>query len=388
MSLPIITIIGGGFGGVYSAKQLLKKGFKVRLISQDEFFTFTPLLHEVATGTLHKNDVCFPIKSFLNNSNLEIICGSVRELDLATSSMVLQNDSKLNYEYLIIATGARSQLNNFPTTANVLYLKNIFDAVAIKKRIREIISKQNKININIIGAGLTGVELAFELSHLLTKTIKRVSRINLFSRGELPLKKNDPKLANYIEQLAKKVGITFYENIEISSVTASTVFSPKRSFDSDLTIFTNGIIPNTELLPKNYKDNKGNLLVTSQLNLPNYPKVFALGDIINIIGQAKPAMLAQLAVQEALVVAHNIERQVKNKTLVVYKSSLKGILFSLGSFRAAGRIFGLPISGLVAWYLWRTVYLFKTPGWHNRFRVMYRWTFYLFKKRYHLHRAD
>jgi NADH dehydrogenase FAD-containing subunit len=112
MLSPIVTIIGNGFGGVYTARALLKHGVSVRLIGTEEYFTFMPLLHEVATGTLCDSDVRFPIRSFLTNNNkLEIISSQAAVTDFDSKKIILKNGSVVDYEYLVIATGARPRFD-------------------------------------------------------------------------------------------------------------------------------------------------------------------------------------------------------------------------------------------------------------------------------------
>ncbi len=383
MISPLVTIIGNGFGGVYTARALLKQGVAVRLIGTEEYFTFMPLLHEVATGTLCDSDVRFPIRSFLtNNNNLEIISSQAAVLDFDQKKIILKNGSVLDYQFLVIATGARPRFDIVEGAEHALCLKTMNDARAIREAIiRCSKSGKDHIEINVIGGGFTGLELACELDQLLDKKIKLPSKLRMFERGGLPFADTDQNLSAYIAKRLQRSGIDFHSGSVINQITKNSVVANGQEFHSDITLLTAGVQPNTESVNKRYLDERSNLLVGSELNIPEHPEVFGVGDIISIINEKKPPMLAQLAVRQANLVARNICHTIRKEPLEGYSIKLMGILVSLGTWDAAGRIFGVLISGRIAWYIWRTVYLLKTPGISNQLRIALRWTEYLFKKR-------
>lgn len=381
MQRPIITIIGAGFGGAWAARKLIHRQFRVRLIDPDTFFTFTPLLHEVATGTLKATDVTFNIRSFITSRRLECVKGLVIKIDFDKKIIFLADGRQLVYEFLIIAAGARAAKPPIAGIVNALSLKTIADALIIRQKIQQLVnSGQEEININVIGGGFTGLELAGELNQLFTKKFNFRANINIFEKGDLPLTKSDKILANYLEDYFKKSNIVFHPFCEVTAVTEKTVLVNNQSFPSDLTILTAGVMPNTDLADR-FKDNNANLMVTKYLNLEKFAEVFAVGDCLTIAGEGKPPMLAQTAVQQAAWAVKNIINQINKQTLQPYQFKLKGVLVSLGTWQAIGRIFGWPIRGRLTWYIWRTVYLFKTPGWKNKWHVAISWTIYLFYKR-------
>ncbi len=383
MDKAVITIIGNGFGGVYTARALLKRGLRVRLIGDDEYFTFVPLLHELATGTLSEEDVYFPIRSFLScNEHFEIISSKASSVDFNKKEIILENKQNLKYEILVIATGARPRFDIVQGGEHALCLKTITDAESIRSRIISLAGSGKKhLDINVIGGGYTGLELACEIDQLLDRRIKITSKLRLFERGEMPMTQHDPKLAAYLSRRLKRSGIDFHTKSVVEKINEQSVELRGEHFHSDLTILTAGVKQNTEFIPTQYLDQFGNLIVTKHLNLKDHPEVFALGDIIFVDTVGKPPMLAQLAVQQAGIVSRNICAQNRGKALKEYSIRLKGILLSLGTWDAVGRIFGVMVSGRLAWYIWRTVYLFKTPGLRNQLRIAAHWTSYLFKKR-------
>lgn len=389
MSKLVVTIIGNGFGGVYTARALLKRGVCVRLIGVDEYFTFMPLLHELATGTLSEEDVCFPIRSFLTcNEHFEIISSKAASVDFHAKEIVLENKEKLSYDVLVIASGARPRFDIVRGGEYALCLKTISDAESIRSRIISLAQSGKKhLDINVIGGGYTGLELACEIDQLLDRRIKISSKLRLFERGEMPMTQNDPELAAYLSRRLQRSGIDFHTKSVVEQISEHSVELRGEHFHSDLTILTAGVKQNTEFIPPEYLDQAGNLLVSANLNLKDHPEVFGLGDIIFVDTVGKPPMLAQLAVQQAAIVTHNICALKRGKAMKKYTIHLKGILISLGTWDAVGRIFGVMVSGRLAWYIWRTVYLFKTPGLRNQLRIAAHWTSYLFKKRAYIPRV-
>jgi NADH dehydrogenase len=199
MSLPTVTILGSGFGGIYTAKLLLKKGFQVCLVSDQDCFTFTPLLHQVAVGTLLPYNIGLDNKNFLKNKNLTIIKNKVIKVDFKTKSIILQNNKTLTYDFLVIATGARAKRQT-QTTEQIFYLKNLTDALAIKEKLKALIDLKKPITLNVIGAGFTGLEIIFEINSFLKNNSPDLFTLNLFSQNGLPLAKDDKLLGNYLRK--------------------------------------------------------------------------------------------------------------------------------------------------------------------------------------------
>lgn len=353
----------------------------MQLIASDEFFTFTPLLHEVATGMLCESDVRFSMKSFIKSTHFNIVQAKATQIDFATKSIQLDSGAVLHYETLVIATGARSRRDIVSGSEHAYCLKTVIDAQKIRNKIIELIrAGKTHLEVNIIGGGFTGLELVCEIDQMLNKAGVS-SKVRLFERDDIPLAKTDPKLSKYIAKRLRRSDIDFHAHANVEAVLPAAVVSHGQEYYSDMTVLAAGVIPNTELIDADYLDERKNIIVSPFLNLEKHPEVFALGDIISIAGEGKPAMLAQLATRQAGFVADNISNLISGKALRRYTSKVIGLLISLGTWDAVGRIFGMPISGRIAWYIWRTVYLFKTPGLANQLRIATRWTKYLFKSR-------
>jgi len=152
-------------------------------------------------------------------------------------------------------------------------------------------------------------------------------------------------------------------------------------YRSDVTVMASGVRPNTDVFAEDLSlDERGHVPVNAGLQTIEDEHLFALGDIIAVDGKPIPK-LAQTATRQALVVAENIHRHQTGEKLEAYNLEVLGTMFSLGYGDGVGIIYGYTIKGVLAWYLWRTVYLFKTPGAANKLRVAFSWTMDLFQGR-------
>ena len=379
-----IVVVGGGFGGVYTAKYLLKKGYKVLLVSEQNYFTFTPLLHEVATGSLIQHDVTFEFESFFKSRMFEFVRGHVESVD-PKKRVVKTKEDELSYDYLVLATGSRTHTHKIQGVQHALELKNIIDAMAIKHAVVSLAHKREAINLTVVGGGPTGVELVFELDRLLVSLKRKHPRLKwslriIHSREHFCGPDSSP-VARHIAHLMKQRHIQPVVNAYAEVVTPTTVQTTAGTFDSDVTILVAGVRPNTDFIKGVFeRDERAFLLIDAYGRVSGHSEVFALGDMANFEIPEIP-QLAQTAVQQACVVADNIDRTVKKQDLRVMKMNIRGMLFSLGYGNGVGQIGPWTVKGVLAWYLWRTVYLFKTPGLANKLRVAFSWTIGLFQGR-------
>lgn len=385
MNQDPIVIIGGGFGGVYTAKALLKKGYRVQLISQTNYFTFTPLLHEVATGSLITHDVIFEYESFFKNPNFEFIRGTVENIDREKQCVFLE-DQSFQYSYLVIATGSTTNFFKMEGVEHAFVLKNVEDAIRLK---RAIISKaQNKdgeVAVSVVGGGPTGVELMFDIA-LMLKSLKKKKpelayNLHLIHAQEIFCRFEEDEVQSYIRGAMDNLGIVPVCSAYATAVRPGVIETTVGEYPSDISIVAAGVRPNTDVFKDSLNlDERGHITVNKHLQTSEDARVFALGDVASLDGTPIPK-LAQTATREASVVAANIDRMEKGQSLSTYTPEVIGMLFSLGYGKGIGKIKGVVVKGFLAWYLWRTVYLFKTPGLANKLRVAFSWTMDLFQGR-------
>ncbi|NQV90820.1 FAD-dependent oxidoreductase [Candidatus Uhrbacteria bacterium] len=384
-----VVIVGGGFAGVYTAKELLKRNIPVTLISETSHFTFTPLLHEVATGSLSAQDASFGYEGFFRSKKFKFVRGRVTGLDRKKKEVQI-GDTAISYQYLVWATGSTTNYYQMEGRENVFVLKTIEDALTLKRAILTRAQDSSRhVSVSVIGGGPTGLELVFDLNQMLKSLKKKqdgadydlrlIHASNIFCRGV------GDKVQEYIASALKQNKIDTLYEVSATSVAVGEVNTTVGSFHSDVTILCAGVRPNTDMLVNILElDPKGHIPVVASLQSVEDPHIFALGDII-AIDQVPVPKLAQTAVREAPVVAENIKRLMmsSSKTVVFknYKPKVLGMLFSLGFGDGVGIIGPVVVKGVFAWYLWRTTYLFKTPGFGNKLRVAFSWTMNLFQGR-------
>ncbi len=377
---PVI-VVGGGFGGVYTSKELLKRGFKVLLISEHNYFTFTPLLHEVATGNLTRSDIIFEYESFFHDKKFEFLRATVTKLDLKNKKIIFEKES-LSFSYIVVATGAKTNYRKLIGKEHILPLKTIEHAIEIKKRLIELSQGSTKnVCVNVVGGGPTGVELILEISQLLEQVKRRTEGLTydlrLIQGGDTILPFFGPAIQKYAVKALKDNGIEVVYKTYATEVTVSKIKTTNGTFDSNVTILTAGVTPRTECANQSMLDDRSHVCVDDFLQIEGAKHAFALGDII-VQNREPIPKLAQTAVDQAKVVAENIARAKSGQKLVAYKMKLDGVAISLGHRHGAAQIFGVTARGLIAWWMWRTIYLLKTPGLKNKLRVMFSWTLSVF----------
>ena len=247
-----VVVVGGGFGGVSVARRLLKLDIPVTLISETNYFTFTPLLHEVATGILTSDDITFEYASFFKNRKFAFIRGRVEKVDF-DRRVVLVEGAEVSYGDVVIATGASTNFYELKGREHAFELKSIEDAARVKKRIIELgQGVDGEVNVSVIGGGPTGIELVFEMELFLKQLRRNNPRLRYHLRviqlGHVIL----PIFPEGIQRRAMKRlhrrGIAVELETAAERLTAETVETNRGSFVSNLTIMAAGVTPNVDCL--------------------------------------------------------------------------------------------------------------------------------------------
>ena len=404
-----IVILGGGFGGVYTLKYLHKffhkrtpyqskarywaginEDIKFILVNKKNYFLFTPLLHEFATGSVSLENLVEPIREIIRCCDYEFIHGEVKRIDLEKKIVEL-NESKLDYDYLVIALGSKINFYNIPgAEENSFTLKSLDEAIRLRNHfihMFEIASKDQDeaiLTFVIVGGGATGVELAGEMSDYFYKTFSKfypkeiISKVKiiLIERGNELIPQFSPKLRKIAFEVLRKKKVEVILGKGVKEVDKDFVrLDDETIIKTKTVIWTAGVEPNLpEIVGNIEKDNKGRLIVNEYLQVKNYENVFALGDACCFIQNQKPLpQLAQVAVREAKIVAKNIFNLIQNKPLEKFVYKHQGDLISLGKFFAIGEIKNFTFSGFLAWILWRGVYLSKMISNKDKIRTFIDW---------------
>ncbi len=424
MLRPHVVILGAGFGGTYVAKELVsrvKKGeIDLTIVNRTNYFLFTPLLHEVATGALSPRNVAEPLREVFVNTGVRIVQGSVDSVNTGERIVNVKTASGdahlLRYDYLVIATGAETNYYGIPGAAELtLPLNTLADAALVRNRIIDAFEKavllpdrdtrRAALSFAVVGGGATGVELAAELSEFIRGMIRRYyaksnidqddprrcmpeeATITLIHAGKELLEMFKPSLrAAAAEQLAKNdVGIQV-ETVVTSVTKAGLVTASGGMIPASTIIWTAGvkaIVPHFDDLKPTLSG--GRLSVDGNFRVLGSDRIFAMGDAAAYVdphefvadsAKTKPLpMLAQVAEGEASTVAKNILASIAKKPLKDFHYHSEGSMVSVGQWFAIGEIFSMKLAGRLTWWLWRTVYLFKFASWRKRIRIAFEWAF-------------
>ncbi|MGM3304674.1 NAD(P)/FAD-dependent oxidoreductase [Anabaena sp. WFMT] len=386
-----ICILGGGFGGLYTALELGKiaqirqPDYEITLIEKREHFLFTPLLYEVVTGELHNGEIAPSYKKLLSDSQAKFYQAEIQGVDLEKQLVNLQNGEILTYDYLVLAVGKETRLDVVPgATEYARTFRTLADAEDLKKQLQFLeASNIPLIRIAIAGAGPNGVEIACKLADRL----KKRGEIRLIDRGNEILKtfSKGSRTASYRALVKRGVRIELDTNIE--AIKPDTIIvnhqGKTHKFQTDLVLWTGGNQSIEWVKNLNCQHNQqGQLIATPTLQLAGYPNVFVLGDLAeirDIQGNQTPAT-AQAAFQQAPCAARNIWAKITGRKLKPFSYLHLGEMLTLGIKNAVVYSFGITLDGNLARIIRRGVYIQRLPTLKHKLQVAKRWIFGKMKK--------
>lgn len=399
-----IVILGSGFGGVYTALALEKlikhqDDIDVILINQDNFLLFTPLLHEVAASDLDPTDIVNPIHKLLKKVNF--FCGSIDAIDLPNKKVVASHGAnrhshEIPYDHLVLALGSVTHFYGLPgLEENALTMKSLGDAIYLRNQIIGLLEeadfdcvrdfRPSLLTFIVTGGGFAGVETMASVHDYVRSILpfyrnleEKDLRFILISSNKTLLPELDERLGKYAGELLSMRGIEIFYNTKVTEYLDGKVkLSDGKTIESCTLVWTAGISSNPIISQLPCNQDKGRIKVAPTLKAENWEGVWALGDcasIPNPDGKGSYPPTAQHAIREAKIAAHNILAEIRGKPLKSFRYKTVGQLSSLGHRKGIAQIFGLRFSGFFAWWLWRTVYLFKLPRFEKRFRVALNWS--------------
>lgn len=398
-----VLILGGGFGGVEAARRLerLLRGredVEVTLVSRDNFFLFTPMLHEVAASDLDITHIVSPLRALLHRTN--VIVGDVREIDLPGRRVRVTHgfdghDHDVAFDQLLITLGSTSNFYGLPGLAeHALTMKTLGDAIHLRNRLISLMEEGatecgtesgRDLTVVVAGGGFAGVETIAALNDFAREALVFYPRLReqdvrmvLVHSGSHILPELGEDLGDYAARklTARGVEVLTGERVESVDSDGVTLHSGRR-IASRLVVWTAGTSahPLLERLP--CQRDHGRLVVDETLATPGWPGVWALGDCAVVpdrrTGKPHPPT-AQHALREARTAAANILAVIDRRSPRPFSFRTIGQLAAIGRRTGVARIFGIKFSGFVAWWLWRTVYLSKLPRIEKKLRVAIDWT--------------
>jgi len=364
-----IVILGGGFGGVSTARELerlcrRRPDVEIVLVSRDNFIVLTPLLFEVCSGTLDPRHCSLPIRAYLRTTRF--IEAVVHDIDLDGRVVHLSDGddrSELRYDQLVLAMGARTNRGMIP-------------------------GSEHAFSFVIIGGGLVGVELFGELTAFADKITPLYQNINrnevrfiLLQGGERLMPEIDPHLADYgTEVLRHRRGVEIRTGTQVRGIESGAVNLPGETIEAQTIVLAAGVATEPVVAALAVpKDRRGRVAVEGTMRCPSRSEVWAIGDCAAIpspSGELYPT-LAQHALREARVLSRNIFDVLDGRSPRPFVYRTLGMMGSLGHNKGFGQLLKVRVRGRLAWFVRRTYYLLQMPGWMRRLRIVIDWTFAL-----------
>jgi demethylphylloquinone reductase len=381
--MTTICILGGGFGGLYTALRLQQLDWgniqrKIILVDKSDRFVFTPLLYELLTGEMTAWEVAPTFQDLLQGTNIEFRQGTVESIDLTAQSVQVSGYEPINYDKLVLSLGGETPIGNTPGVAeHTIPFRNLNDVTRLEGRLRQLeTSDAEKIRVAIVGAGFSGVELACKLADRLGDR----GRIRLVELGTkiLPAAIEFNQTAAQTALSTRKVWIDLETSVK--EVTATELAMEYREqvdrIPVDVVLWTVGNQANPVVANLVFERNtRGQIKTLPTLQTVDRPEVYALGDLAEVIdsdGNKIPAT-AQSALQQADFAAWNIWSQTLNKPLLPFRYTNLGEMMALGSNSATLSGLGVQLDGTWAYLARRLVYLYRLPTLNHQIQVGLHW---------------
>lgn len=395
---PTVVIVGGGFGGLYAARELAGAPVRVKVIDRHNYHLFQPLLYQVASATLSPADIAHPIRRVLHGSrNTEVLLGEVAEVDAGARSVRLTDGQWVGYDFLILAAGAVDQYFGHPEWAGIApALKTIDDATEIRRRFllafeaaeheRDPGVQRALLTFVLVGGGPTGVEMAGAFAEIARHTLRKdfrhmdptSAKIILLEGGPRLLSAYPPDLSEKAREQLEGLGVTVRLNSIVTGIEFGTVSVGEERIPAFNVVWSAGV--SASPLGRSLGapvDRTGRVIVEPDLSVPGHPEIFVIGDLAAYTHQLPDGAplpgVAQVAIQGGRAAAKNIVRTIRGEPRRPYHYRDKGSMATIGRAKAIAEIGGLKLSGFPAWLTWIFVHIFFLIGFRNRLAVMLEW---------------
>ncbi|MEM1025538.1 MAG: NAD(P)/FAD-dependent oxidoreductase [Myxococcota bacterium] len=390
-----VLIIGGGFGGLETAKALADVPVSVTLVDRNNHHLFQPLLYQVASAGLSPADIAIPIRAVLSGQeNVRVLMGEVTDVDLDQGEARFEDGGVLGFDYLVVAAGAQTNyFGNDHWGQHTVSLKTVEDAIEMRRRVLSAFEKAERetdqarrrrlLTFVVIGAGPTGVELAGAMAELSTRVLagdyRNLSpddcRVLLIEMADRVLTSMAPSLSESAQKDLEKLGVEVRLGQAVKSIEDSRVILPNEIIPTETVLWTAGVAPVGLAAKLGTPLKRGRLEVGSDCALPHHPRAFAVGDIALQMGEdGKPLPgVSPVAMQQGRYVASVIEGDLAGRKRAPFEFRDKGAMATIGRSRAVAEIGRLRFSGFFAWFLWLAVHLFYLVGFKNRVSVLLNW---------------
>lgn len=400
-TLPRVVIVGGGFGGLQLARNLHPRKFQVVLIDKHNYHTFQPLLYQVATAGLEPDSIAFPLrKIFKDKPNFYFRMSEVKRVNAADKT-IETSIGLLDYDYLVLATGTVTNFfGNDAIASRAMGMKSVPEALDIRSLLLQnfeaalltddLKERESLMNVVIVGAGPTGVEMAGAIAELKTHVLPKdypdldFRRMNIHlvegaNRVLPPMsKESSDKAFEYLD----KLGVQVWLNTLVSDYDGITISTNNEPMLTQTLIWAAGVhcmppkgLP-TELL------SRGNRIIVNRYNqVESYEGLYAIGDLAFMETPNYPngqPQVAQPAIQQGKALGKNLLRLIQKEELKPFEYSDPGSMATIGRSRAVCELPHWKTQGFIAWFIWLIVHLMSLVGFRNRVVVFFNWAYNFF----------
>lgn len=411
---PHIVIIGGGFGGLYAAQHLKYSDAKVTLIDRRNFHLFQPLLYQVATGGLSPANIAAPLRAILKHQkNTEVLLAEVSEIDPLNRRVHFSDGNGVNYDYLVVATGATHNYFGNPQWEQFAPgLKTVEDATEIRRKVlmafeaaereSDPAKRADWLRFVVVGAGPTGVELAGALGEIAHQTLKHNFRhvnpekaeILLVEAGPRVLSPYAPELSEQAKRDLEELGVTVHTGVMVTDIQEDHVVlkfpdTGERKIATHTVVWGAGVqaSPLGKILAKGTGaelDRAGRIKVNPDLSVSEH--IYVLGDLAHCLdkeGNPLPGV-APVAMQQGKYLANVLKSRLAepHKKPEPFRYFDKGSMATIGRSKAVAQVGNLKFSGFLAWIMWLFIHVLFLVEFENRVQVVLQWAWnYLTRNR-------
>lgn len=400
-----VVVIGGGFGGLKFLQRARSSKIQFTLIDKQNHHLFQPLLYQVATAVLSPANIAFPIRRmFKNFKNVKVILDEATDINREDKTVTISSGEKIKYDQLVVSTGSRhSYFGNDGWSEYSNGLKGINDALQIRERLLRAFEKaenekntekRNKyLNFVVVGGGPTGVEMAGSIAEIAYKNMKEEFRnfkssdanVYLIEATEKILPMYSDRLSGKAEKYLIDFGVQVRTNEKVIKIENDLVVTDKESIETDNVIWAAGNEASPIIKKLNTKtDSEGRAIVDPDCSIKEDGNVFVIGDAANYKNKNNSTLpgIAPVAIQQGKYLAKIIKNKTLKQDRKPFKYYDKGMMATVGRYKAIGKIGNIEISGFIAWLFWSAIHILYLIGYRSKILVVIEWIFsYLFNKK-------
>lgn len=398
MTRPRVVIVGAGFGGLEAARTLANEPVDVLVLDRENHHAFLPLLYQVATAGLEPESIAYPVRAILRNyPNVDFRMTEVTGVDASRMRVHVDRGDPLPYDYLILAAGSGPNFFGMEGVQQAAYtLGDIDDAMALRNHVLQCFEeamfeedpqrRQALVTFTVVGGGPTGVEMAGALAELQRHVLRHdfpgldfsAVRIVLIEALDNLLPAFPPKLRDNAKHELEEMGVEVWLETMVDDATCDAVYlKDGHVLPTETVIWAAGVRARlTKQLP--FETERGaRVVVDGSLRVAGYDNVFVIGDMAYVTDESgKPLpQIAPVAIQQGERTAQNILGLCKGREPAQFRYKDPGIMATIGRSAAVARVFGLNITGFIAWLAWLFVHLMKLVGFRNRIVVFINWAY-------------